>query len=49
MLTWTFCAIATATYADAPRTRVSVMPSEGHLFQVNLKDGAGLRGVRSSG
>ncbi|MEY2417859.1 MAG: hypothetical protein QOG90_539 [Actinomycetota bacterium] len=51
MLHWTLCANAPAIHADAAaRTRVSayvvstfVMPSEG-----NLKDGAGLRGVRSS-
>jgi hypothetical protein len=49
MLTWTFCAIATATYADAARTRVHFgMPSSGD-HKVNLKDGDGLRGVRSSG
>ena len=58
MLTWMLCANATANHADAAaRTRVSaygvvstfVMPSEGHLIKVNLKDGDGLRGVRSSG
>ena len=48
MLTWTFCAIATVTYAAAARTRVFSMPSSGD-HKVNLKDGAGLRGVRSSG
>lgn len=47
MLTWMLCAIATVTYADATRTRVFVMPSAGD-HKVNLKDGAGLRGVRSS-
>ena len=57
MLHWTLCADAPAITADAAaRTRVStyvvstfVMPSEGHLIKVNLKDGDGLRGVRSSG
>jgi hypothetical protein len=56
MLHWTLCANAPAIHADAAaRTRVSayvvstfVMPSEGHLTKMNLKDGAGLRGVRSS-
>jgi hypothetical protein len=57
MLTWTLCANATAHADAAARPRVSaygavstfVMPSEGHLIKVNLKDGDGLRGVRSSG
>ena len=52
---WTLCANAPAISADAAaRTRVStyvvttfVMPSSGD-HKVNLKDGAGLRGVRSS-
>ena len=56
MLTLTLCANATAHADAAARTRVSayvvstfVMPSAGHLIKVNLKDGDGLRGVRSSG
>jgi hypothetical protein len=49
MLTLTLCAIATVTYtAAAARTRVFGMPSSGD-HKVNLKDGDGLRGVRSSG
>jgi hypothetical protein len=48
MLTWMLCAIATVTYTDAARTRVFGMPSSGD-HKVNLKDGDGLRGVRSSG
>ncbi len=58
MLLTTLCANAPAIHADAAaRQRVSayvtttfVMPSEGTLFfKGNLKDGDGLRGVRSSG
>ena len=58
MSNWTLCANAPAIHADAAaRTRVSayvaftfVMPSTGTLLnQGNSKDGAGLRGVRSSG
>ena len=61
MLLTTLCANAPAIHADAAaRTRVwayvadtsvfgsFVMPSEG-THTGNLKDGAGLRGVRSSG
>ena len=57
MLHWTLCANAPAIDADAAaRTRVEtyvvstfVMPSNGHLTKVHVKDGDGLRGVRSSG
>ena len=57
MLLTMLCANAPAIHADAAaRTRVSayvvstfVMPSEGTGLTVNLKDGDGLRGVRSSG
>jgi hypothetical protein len=56
MLHWTLCANAPAIHADAAaRLRVEtyvvstfVMPSMGHATKRNLKDGAGLRGVRSS-
>ena len=57
MLLTMLAANAPAIHADAAaRTRMSayvvstcVMPSDGTLFKGNLKDGDGLRGVRSSG
>ena len=57
MLLTMLCANAPAIHADAAaRTRVwayvasaFVMPSTGTVCTVNLKDGDGLRGVRSSG
>jgi hypothetical protein len=57
MLLTTLCANAPKVHFGAyARTRVSAqvvftfaMPSTGSLQGINLKDGAGLRGVRSSG
>ncbi len=57
MLLTTLCANAPAIHADAAArpcvqahvTFTFVMPSTGSLYKGNLKDGAGLRGVRSSG
>lgn len=57
MLLTTLCATAKAIHADAyarPRVQAHVvftfvMPSTESLNKGNLKDGDGLRGVRSSG